>query len=197
MRRIGGCIKLIFQLIAFIIVMSFLFDFIEEGLLSTGMDLQRAEETSLVAAFLLSIGSWVFWRNRRSRRNGKQGSEQTSKTDRENNSKLNLPLANYQDLPRLEAPSGYVYVIQDVSHSHQYKIGRTNYPARRLNKFDVVLPIDTRIIALLKTNNATKLENELHQRFGDYRTQGEWFNLNSKQFAEIRSMKPQARVRVG
>lgn len=101
---------------------------------------------------------------------------------------LNLSLANYEDLPRLEAPAGYVYVIQDTSHSQQYKIGRTNHPARRLNKFDVVLPINTKIVALLRTNDASSLENRLHRRYGKARTRGEWFELDPKHIKEIRSM---------
>ena len=101
---------------------------------------------------------------------------------------LNLPLTDYQDLPRLEAPAGYVYVIQDVSHSNQYKIGRINHPARRLNKFDVVLPIDTKIIALLRSDDAAGLENRLHRRYRNDQTRGEWFDLTLHQIDEIRSL---------
>ena len=100
----------------------------------------------------------------------------------------NLSLKNYQNLPRLEAPAGYVYVIQDVSHSKQYKIGRTNHPSRRLNRFDVVLPIETSLIALLESSDAAALEKRLHLRYGKQHTRGEWFNLTPDQLKAIRSL---------
>ncbi len=100
----------------------------------------------------------------------------------------NLPLKNYQNLPRLEAPAGYVYVIQDVSHTKQFKIGRTNHPSRRLNRFDVVLPIETTLVALLKSSDAAALEKRLHLRYGKNHTRGEWYDLTSDQLNAIRSL---------
>ena len=101
---------------------------------------------------------------------------------------LNVPVDNYKDLPKLNAPAGYVYVIQDMSHSQQYKIGRTNHPASRLNRFGVALPIKTEVIAILRTDNAPTLERRLHQKFASSQTEGEWFALDAAQIDEIRRM---------
>ena len=101
---------------------------------------------------------------------------------------LNVPVDNYKDLPKLNAPAGYVYVIQDMSHSQQYKIGRTNHPASRLNRFGVELPIKTEVIAILRTDDDKELERRLHQKFASSRTEGEWFALDSAQIDEIRRM---------
>ena len=101
---------------------------------------------------------------------------------------LNVPVDNYKNLPKLNAPAGYVYVIQDMSHSQQYKIGRTNHPASRLNRFGVELPIKTEVIAILRTDNAPALERRLHQKFASSQTEGEWFALDAAQIDEIRRM---------
>ena len=101
---------------------------------------------------------------------------------------FNVPIDNYQNLPRLEHPAGYVYVIQDITHTMQYKIGRTNHPTTRINNFGVELPFKTEIIAILKTTDAVGLERELHNQYAIYRTQGEWFDLADEHVNEILHM---------
>ncbi len=103
-------------------------------------------------------------------------------------SQLNVSTHNYKTLPKLEAPAGYVYVIQDVSHTRQYKIGRTNHPATRLNQFGVQLPFETEVVAILRTTDASALEQELHQHYAAQRTRGEWFELTDADIQEIRSI---------
>ncbi len=101
---------------------------------------------------------------------------------------LSVPIANYERLPRLEPPAGYVYVIQDVDFSRRYKIGRTNHPYRRLNKFEVTLPFETKVVHIFRTNDATRLEYYLHQRFANHRARGEWFDLDDAQLRTLRGM---------
>ena len=38
-------------------------------------------------------------------------------------------------LPKLRAPEGYVYVLQNMVHVHVIKIGKTNNPARRVYEY--------------------------------------------------------------
>ena len=95
---------------------------------------------------------------------------------------------NYKNLPKLEDPAGYVYLLKDVSHTGQYKIGRTNHPATRLGNFGVKLPIETTPILILKTNNAKTLENKLHKQYSSYRRLGEWFELTDDQVSKIRQI---------
>lgn len=101
---------------------------------------------------------------------------------------LNVPIENFEGLPKLESPAGYVYVLKDTSHSGQYKIGRTSHPKTRINNFSVELPIQTEILAILKTNDAASLERRLHDKFALYRTHGEWFELNEIHIDAIRNM---------
>ena len=88
-------------------------------------------------------------------------------------------------LPTLTPPAGYVYVIQDLEYSKLYKIGRSNNPARRLKEIRAILPGQSEIIAILKTEDAATLEWQLHQRYADARKNGEWFALDGAQVREI------------
>lgn len=88
-------------------------------------------------------------------------------------------------LPTLTPPAGYVYVIQDLEYSKLYKIGRSNNPARRLKEIRAILPGQSEIIAILKTEDAATLEWQLHQRYADYRKNGEWFALDRPHVREI------------
>jgi len=99
---------------------------------------------------------------------------------------FNVSIHNYEHLPKLEAPEGYVYVIQDVGHTRQCQFGYTNHPAASLYLFNGFL--ETRVVAILKTNNAPALEQELHEHYADQRTRGEWFELTDRQIQEIRSI---------
>lgn len=100
----------------------------------------------------------------------------------------NVSAKNYQNLPRLEHPAGYVYIIQDVEVSKAYKIGRTNHPKRRLNRFGVELPFKTEVIHILRTDNAVEAEKRLHEKYARRHKRGEWFDLSEEQLEEIRQM---------
>lgn len=97
--------------------------------------------------------------------------------------KQNIAPAIFPDMTRAELarlPHGkYVYVIQDVTNTRYFKIGRTNNPARRLNHFDVILPVDIHVVAVLPCDNMVTLETWLHRRFADKRQRGEWFALSN------------------
>lgn len=100
----------------------------------------------------------------------------------------NASARHYKDLPKLEKPAGYVYIIQDVDFSNRYKIGRTNHPKRRINKFEVTLPFKTELVHILRADNAVAAEGYLHKRFAKERARGEWFDLNEAQLQEIRRL---------
>ncbi|GEM_PF-3769110 len=105
-----------------------------------------------------------------------------------------VPVEGYEDLPRLEAPAGYVYIFKDIEISQRYKIGRTNHPRRRLNNFGVKLPFKTEVIYIFRTNHAVDAERYLHDRYAKSRKRGEWFSLSPAQLAEIKQLgKPQNR----
>lgn len=81
---------------------------------------------------------------------------------------------------------GYVYLIQSISQ--HYKIGRTRNPKDRLRTFNVKLPFEVDFIAVIRTKDMFSLEAELHQRFGDKRINGEWFDLSPDDVAYIKNL---------
>jgi len=99
---------------------------------------------------------------------------------------FNVPIYNYEYLPKLEAPEGYVYVIQDVGRTWLYKIGRTTNP-QILNMSIEQSNITIEMIAIIKTNDAPALEKKLQQRYAAQRTRG-WFKSTDADIQEIRSI---------
>lgn len=95
------------------------------------------------------------------------------------------------DVPTLEKPAGYVYLLKDVEISQRYKIGYTRNPSQRLKRFDVVLPFKTKLISLIKAQNARLLENWLHKRFASSRREGEWFDLSDDDVANLQNLSVQ------
>lgn len=81
-------------------------------------------------------------------------------------------------LPKLKAPEGYVYLLQNTVHVDVFKIGKTNYPARRVYEFGVLNPYPLSVIFVKRASNASAAETHLHRRFRKSRLEGEWFKLN-------------------
>ena len=84
---------------------------------------------------------------------------------------------------------GYVYVIQSETSSPQYKIGRSKDPVGRIKKLGVLLPFDIETIHVIETDNAVRLESDLHEEFYALRVRGEWFNLSLDDVNYLRSME--------
>jgi hypothetical protein len=84
---------------------------------------------------------------------------------------------------------GYVYIMKDISHTGQYKIGRSIHPGERLNMFAVKLPIETKVIHVIACEDYIKAESMLHDVFAEYRGRGEWFTLNDSQVLLLKSIK--------
>jgi len=93
----------------------------------------------------------------------------------------------WEALPRLYKPAGYVYLLQDVEVSGHIKIGFTNHPKRRLSDFGVTLPFETKVVLILESDDAVALERALHQHYAAHRKKGEWFDLSAAEVQEIRN----------
>ena len=102
---------------------------------------------------------------------------------------IKIDIDDYENLPKLQAPYGYIYIIQDVEVTGRYKIGRTNHPKRRMLDFGVRLPFEIKLIHIIITNDVAELEHRLHQQFADCRRSGEWFELNEAQVADLMKQK--------
>lgn len=70
-----------------------------------------------------------------------------------------------------------VYVIGNVSH---LKIGITSIMRNRLSQIQTGNPLKVKVLAHreLPTREASKLlEKELHDRYAEFRAEGEWFEI--------------------
>jgi predicted GIY-YIG superfamily endonuclease len=65
-----------------------------------------------------------------------------------------------------------VYVVGNEEH---VKIGRSADPRRRLSGFQTGSPTELRLLHLIATPDAARLEAALHARYAQHRTHGEWF----------------------
>lgn len=81
---------------------------------------------------------------------------------------------------------GFVYLLK--SDKGHYKIGRTVNPESRSKTFGIQLPFDVTFECLIETQNMFALEAELHARFADKRTTGEWFDLTPEDVEYIKGL---------
>jgi len=88
-----------------------------------------------------------------------------------------------------DGKAGYVYVVQEVDYSKQFKIGRTIDPTGRLDKVDLIVPGQVKPVLIIPTTDAHALEKELHRKYTKDRKRGEWFELNQSQLSELRQLQ--------
>ncbi len=93
---------------------------------------------------------------------------------------------NFESLPELESPAGYVYVIEDKDRPGMYKIGRTKNPKRRLQQITSNTGSELDYLRLIRANDAKREEKRLHQQYGYSRRAGEWFKLSDSEAKNIR-----------
>lgn len=82
---------------------------------------------------------------------------------------------------------GYVYVFQ---LNEYYKIGLSTNVRVRWQVLNGTTPYDVDIVTTIRTDNMSKLEGELHQRFAKKRVNNkqEWFLLNSDDVTFLKQM---------
>ena len=74
--------------------------------------------------------------------------------------------------------TGGVYLLE---HEHGYvKIGRSKNPVKRLATLETACPYDIKLVGVIETDDAARLESKLHDRYDGYRKSGEWFNLPNR-----------------
>lgn len=74
--------------------------------------------------------------------------------------------------PKKIARKGYVYFFRA---GNAVKIGFTNNPAERSSKLQTACSERAFMVKFVK--GTTRTEREFHQRFAEYRLNGEWFDL--------------------
>ena len=97
-----------------------------------------------------------------------------------------VPLSRATNLPRLDAPAGYLVVIEDVEYGNRFKIASLQEVNARLINRVADLPFETELFLVLAAENATALALELRDRFAASDDSSEWFDLDRAQVAQLR-----------
>jgi hypothetical protein len=75
------------------------------------------------------------------------------------------------------ASKAYVYLLRCGEY---FKIGRTNNLDRRMDQLSIQLPHKPQIIHAIHTNVPAYTERFFHEKFGEFRLNGEWFQLSQE-----------------
>jgi hypothetical protein len=70
----------------------------------------------------------------------------------------------------------YIYIIE--SKNSVYKIGTAGNVYERMRQLQCGNPYKLNIFGMFKTCNHIKVEQKIHEILKEYRTHGEWFELN-------------------
>lgn len=73
----------------------------------------------------------------------------------------------------------HTYVVGRDQSAHKVlhvKIGRSRNPVKRINHLQTFSPVPLKALFILEGDR----ERELHQRFAQYRTSGEWFRVSGE-----------------
>lgn len=78
-------------------------------------------------------------------------------------------------LPSLERREGFVYLMASEG---EYKIGKAVDIERRRKRLELELQRDIEVLHAIHCDDYSQAEWDLHKRFADKRTHGEWFDLD-------------------
>lgn len=78
--------------------------------------------------------------------------------------------------------SGYVYFVKC---NNKIKIGRSKNADKRIRIYGVVSPFKAETVHVIKTDDSIGLEKYFHDMFSGNRSEGEWFDLSSKDIKNI------------
>lgn len=80
---------------------------------------------------------------------------------------------------------GYVYII--TSELGFYKIGKTKNITARMSQFKA-MPLKVELVHSIACEDEAKYEKELQEKFKDKCKSGEWFALDEKDIAELKTI---------
>lgn len=87
--------------------------------------------------------------------------------------------------------TGYVYIVKS---SELYKIGKSVVPKKRLRTYHTECPCVVELIACVKCEEYGKVEKEIHQKYAQHCTHGEWFDIAPPGIESIKSFLKEREV---
>ena len=92
-------------------------------------------------------------------------------------------------VPTLLPTEGVIYVLRGSS---LFKIGKTIELSKRKKRIEKDVSESLELVHTITSNDITRAEVTLHQRFKGVRVWGEWFALNSTDIDELRAIERMA-----
>lgn len=83
--------------------------------------------------------------------------------------------------------SGYIYFIKNGENSKTIKIGCAINIDNRVESYTTSFDKKIFIVGYIKCDNFFCIEKEIHSFFSDKKSRGEWFELNSYDFIDVRT----------
>ena len=105
---------------------------------------------------------------------------------------LNVSVADFADLPKLDAPAGYLLVSRGKkdwnTYRHYFEV--IEKPSSYLSVSNSNRPVynGNMVVALLKSSNASALDRYLRKKLARNERRGEWYYLNDSDVEKIVSM---------
>jgi len=84
-----------------------------------------------------------------------------------------------------QSTNGWIYILKGDRY---YKIGRSVNPYTRVEQFAPLLPFPVEIVHTFVVEDMHTAEKDLHERFADKRTNGEWFALDEADLEWVKSL---------
>ncbi len=100
-------------------------------------------------------------------------------------------LADVPDEPEPDQPADATGAVYLLSHGPHYKIGCSRQPDERIAELRLMLPPQTHLTHIIKTDDPHGVESYWHRRFAEKRVQGEWFRLTRQDVAAFRRWRCQ------
>lgn len=97
----------------------------------------------------------------------------------------------YSHSPKKERPKKHGYVYFLLADNGLAKIGQTSKVDRRIFQLSVQLPYELKLVTTIESDDCEELEKFYHNKFSEKRVNGEWFNLDSSDFEEVKSIEKQ------
>ncbi len=99
-----------------------------------------------------------------------------------------IPPSRQTNSPRLQAPAGYVVVVEDVDLGDRFKIVTMQELNSRSLARETDLAFATELFLAFSAGDAAALARELHGRFAPGGDIGDWFDLDRAQIAQLREV---------